>query len=848
MEQADPSLNTDLVSINTQNTLNSEEKEDYNILQTQKTEEDLWNKKELHPDLSQDGLNNDDLIHLVETEAEGDTLTSDSSHVYIDIPSSQEDTFECEQDDDESKTVDYTSYPSYGESQEEILERYNEIGIHDNLLFKARVPKGTMNCFELICITDDCPVALQFDYDEEKKLYSRDPCFETTHNHFLNVPEVRELEEDIISDLRDAYFHDPCVNTHDFAAKISEIAKVEVEPYESLMILLSIKKEFRVDLAMLALDLKNIQQAQDNIHIILNKGDLTVMFVQTEGMKQHLIHNPYSILVSVSSDKQNKYGFHVITFTSITIFGQAVTCGLGFINIKSDDTFGWVFSKFLDRAGQLLKGKYPPIFIIPFEAEVIAAGWNTLGQVSRMYCSQYSMINAVRDILRDYLDDDEEDAKLVFTLSLKIITETSLKKWEKLEEKIIEKLGFCKYVYRWYDKFFFDQKNLWRMTTKDKMFYTGGLHTNYRGQDMHKYLFKKLTCASGLFEIIKLVEKIQYYDFSLKILDREISMIKSHPVKVAIKRSFTPYSVSFMIKEMLKSFDHTVEIIEEETKYKIKEHNSIGGRSFKVKKTRSKQKAGNFRNFEISCNCPFFQTHLMICRHIFKIFSVLQLKTVQYFDYIPHWREDASLKKFKVKVDKKRFCAGVVTFKHEKRLRSFMEFIGDKCKKGGSVSKTGKNKGTRVGGGFDKRTVKEMKARYMENKERIRQEFGDRKKIEMYYEQAKKDKAKKKDVFDMTEIEKKPKQKFKKEPKKAKNQGSSSSCSDEASSSSAAGSDSESESESDSDSSASGSSSAEVDEDGEIKSKIHEKLEQTSGKKREIKEQSKAAEEEIVIL
>lgn len=80
------------------------------------------------------------------------------------------------------------------------------------------------------------------------------------------------------------------------------------------------------------------------------------------------------------------------------------------------------------------------------------------------------------------------------------------------------------------------------------------------------------------------------------------------------------------------------------------------------------------------------------------------------------------MKKKKVKHDKKWFPKeSIVTFVHEKRLRSFLEFIPG-------------NKGKKKGG--EQNGSKDLKKKYEENKERIQSEFGFKKKIDMYMEQA----------------------------------------------------------------------------------------------------------------
>ena len=225
--------------------------------------------------------------------------------------------------------------------------------------------------------------------------------------------------------------------------------------------------------------------------------------------------------------------------------------------------------------------------------------------------------------------------------------------------------------------------------------------------------------------------------------------------------------------------------------------------NFKVWKVKSKMKLPTNLNFDITWNWPFYQTHLMICRHIFKVFSVLQVKSVQYFDYVPYWREDASKKK--IKRDKKRFWASVVTFRHEKRLQSFIEFIGKKTNKSGTqyTNQSNNKQGTKVGQSEDQSKInKEMRQKYIENKNRVRQEFGLRKKVEMYVEQAQREvkdyqeqkenktkRKKQKDLFDMSDIQKH----YQKKKEAEKQQSSSSSDSDSSESSNSSSSDSESE-------------------------------------------------------
>lgn len=79
------------------------------------------------------------------------------------------------------------------------------------------------------------------------------------------------------------------------------------------------------------------------------------------------------------------------------------------------------------------------------------------------------------------------------------------------------------------------------------------------------------------------------------------------------------------------------------------------------------------------------------------------------------WREECGLKKKKVKHEKKRFI-DPGHFEHEKWLKSFLEFIGKGKKKG--------------------KDLKELWKQYEENKQRIKDEFLSKKKIDMYWEQA----------------------------------------------------------------------------------------------------------------
>ena len=128
----------------------------------------------------------------------------------------------------------------------------------------------------------------------------------------------------------------------------------------------------------------------------------------------------------------------------------------------------------------MLKGKYPPVVVIPFEGDIIAASQNTFGNVSKLYTNQFYVYKSIKMLLKPYIKNENQNAKAVLLYCEKILAEKSQSKWELLQEKIVENLGFDKNVEKWFEKFFFGQKDLWKMTSKDKLFYTGGLHTFYR--------------------------------------------------------------------------------------------------------------------------------------------------------------------------------------------------------------------------------------------------------------------------------------------------------------------------------------------------------------------------------
>ena len=204
------------------------------------------------------------------------------------------------------------------------------------------------------------------------------------------------------------------------------------------------------------------------------------MFLQTKLMSKHLKHHPYCVLVSISNSRNSKYGFYTVLFSSITIFGQTIALGIGYMNIKWIDSISWVFAKFMERWQILLKGKYPPVVVIPFEGDIIAASQNTFGNVSKLYTNQFYVYKSIKMLLKPYVKNENQNAKAVLLYCEKILAEKSQSKWELLQEKIVENLGFDKNVEKWFEKFFFGQKDLWKMTSKDKLFYTGGLHTFYR--------------------------------------------------------------------------------------------------------------------------------------------------------------------------------------------------------------------------------------------------------------------------------------------------------------------------------------------------------------------------------
>ena len=595
-------------------------KVDYDIMRSEDSENDEpdtdWENEQLKPNFLLSKPIQEPVITL-DSESEIND-NPDVEYVKLNFDTSDDEEIKIEWTKIKPKFVDFSSFPSSFKSSEKALEKYNELGILHNLYFVIKDSnKGTKNHFELKCHIQNWNVIVKFNYDEETEHYRRIEGYNIIHSHFLEKFEIYSFDQATTEEVNRAYLEDPTIKAVEFSKTLSNIINRKVEPFEGLLILNKIKEKYRVDYSMLALDWQTIQNYDNEAYIVINKGDLTVMFLQTKFMAEHLQHNAYSILVSVSKDKWNKYGFYTILFSSITIFGQTVSCGLGFMNIKWVDSYSWVFAKFLEKASTLLNGKYPPVIIVPFEGDVIAASLNTFGDVSKIYWNHFYIMNTVKSLLSPFILKSDGMAKEVYHLSHRILSEQNEKKWLLLEEKIVENLGFDKNIEKWYEKFFFDQKEFWKMTTKDEMFYTGGLHTSYRAELVEKHFFSHLKQSSGFYDMLKQLIKVQYYDFSLEIKESETVRIKTHPVYVAVKRSFTKYGVSFMTKEIIKSFNHDIEVIEEETKYKIKEKNSIGGRSFKVKKEKSRIRNGNFTNIEITCNWSFYKTHLMICAHIF---------------------------------------------------------------------------------------------------------------------------------------------------------------------------------------------------------------------------------------
>jgi len=337
----------------------SSSKGDYAIMSDKSSQEDqAWKKKEFQLDFGLKTTKKDTQIKLVDSDDSDKDSENEVEPVMLHIESSEDDEEVPDQPKELVKVVDYSSFPAIFKSQEKALERYNELGIHHNLLFMCKSTKSSRNKFELKWYMKDCEVSVKFSYDEDSKLYRRIEGYNMTHTHFWEPPELPTFDPLISEEFHRIFLEDPIVSSSDFAVKISNVLNREVHAFESFLILLTIRRKYKVDYSMLALDCQSIQQRDSQVYIVLNKGDLTVMLLQTKLMAEHLQHNPYSILISVSDTRMNKYGFYTIIFTSITILGQAVTCGFGFVNIKCIEAFSWVFAKFLERSAELSRRRY----------------------------------------------------------------------------------------------------------------------------------------------------------------------------------------------------------------------------------------------------------------------------------------------------------------------------------------------------------------------------------------------------------------------------------------------------------------------------------------------------------
>lgn len=340
------------------------------------------------------------------------------------------------------------------------------------------------------------------------------------------------------------------------------------------------------------------------------------------------------ILILDTTYNTNKYKIPLLIFTGIAPDGRNIVFGMACLNDETTETYTWALKSFLSLH------KTSPKIIVTDGDLALCKAINNENINSKHFLCQWHI---VRNFSRNFAFLKKANEKLFYNLlRLPYVSDkkkaesdfNSLKDFFKPKEdpnisqedsQIQKKKKDLNVKYTNYLNDVWEYKEKWANAYKPIIF-SAGAHTTSRAESMNSLVKKYVNRQSELSAMIELlVDLDEGSAFKVKktsIKDQKepiLNSIKDKISEIIYQKHCYEFSVS--------SHYLVVRIPEEENTYKVVFDDFFGGDDSEVEE----EKEGRMRTITkvdslFSCSCNFFMTNGIICRHLFCIAKVLQIK------------------------------------------------------------------------------------------------------------------------------------------------------------------------------------------------------------------------------
>ena len=345
------------------------------------------------------------------------------------------------------------------------------------------------------------------------------------------------------------------------------------------------------------------------------------------------------IVLMDSTYQTNIYKAPLVVFSGIAWNGKNILFGLAFINNETHETYKWIVRNFIE----LHEGKEPKLMVTDGDLAIC----KTMNEYSPKFPHFLCQWHLERNIRRNFNYLKKKDvSKFDMLVNLAYITEKTkfddnvsiLKDFFKTNREYKKSLDYLEDICLYKEK--------WAECYKPILF-TAGTNTTSRIESMNRALKSYIDIPrelSGMIGIIKELDNSYAFKDPLQNLTKTTqNQYQSDPLMINIKGELGELIYKKHYFEYMQSKYYSITAIQDDSK----ENLMSSKKCYEVK--RDDQESLIYRNprvvsidSECNCSCNLYKIEGIICRHLFCVANILQIKDLTTYLH-PRWKANANL-------------------------------------------------------------------------------------------------------------------------------------------------------------------------------------------------------------
>ena len=348
----------------------------------------------------------------------------------------------------------------------------------------------------------------------------------------------------------------------------------------------------------------------------------------------------HDILLIDTTYNTNYYSIPLVVFSGIDNNFRNVVFGFGLINNESKETYQWVLSSFF----KLVQDKCS-IIISDGDHALCAAIKDELNGIPHRLCAWHLARNLRRKF--GFLKSEFQSIKdKIFSLPYE-------KHKDKFDKNVDEILKFLT------EKELENQKNYMENTLAKKEYWAesyfppvfdGSISTTSRVESWNAFIKKYLNSKSEITDFIALINKIDKCEFqSQNDINSEVfKVLELDPLVFQVKNFLAFKLYMKQMKQYLFAKRYDSEIVEESLEcitYSVFFTNDSLPNQDEIE-DRVYQRHSVIVKDKISCSCTFLVKTGLVCRHVFHVCALRNIKSINQLIISDRWRKSLCIDDF----------------------------------------------------------------------------------------------------------------------------------------------------------------------------------------------------------